>query len=196
MLLIWDSVTCQGSDRLSGHRAPSEVAGGCRAGVCGRSAGGVLSTETMRVSGLGRALSAAPGPGRKPSAFHHPGKIVADLATRSVVTPCRTHRGAPRRAGVYGLVASDPTVSRLITSLAADADRTIRAISAARAEVRAAASSDAGGAGRSSAGWRASVPRTSGAGSPGRGAHGAGCHPCGVACGAGGGITPAESRSM
>ena len=38
--------------------------------------------------------------------------------------------------GVFGLVASDPTVSRLITRLAEDADGALAAISSARAVAR------------------------------------------------------------
>src|ERR671913_568421 len=40
------------------------------------------------------------------------------------------------RPGVFGLVASDPTVSRLISRLAADADDALAAIAAARAGAR------------------------------------------------------------
>jgi len=40
---------------------------------------------------------------------------------------------------VYGPVASDPTISRLISTLAADAPRVLKAIDAARAEARARA---------------------------------------------------------
>ena len=104
-------------------------------------AGGVLLTETMRISGLGGELSSALRSWRKPLAVHDPGKIVADLAVAlslggDALTDIGVLRGEP---GVYGHVASDPTVSRLITTLAADADRAIAAISAARATARAAA---------------------------------------------------------
>jgi hypothetical protein len=50
-------------------------------------------------------------------------------------------RAAPK---VFGLLASDPTVSRLITTLAADAPATLAAISAARAMARVRARSLAG----------------------------------------------------
>ena len=43
-------------------------------------AGGVLLTETVRVSGLDEALSAALEPWRKPAAVHDPAKVVLDLA--------------------------------------------------------------------------------------------------------------------
>ena len=104
-------------------------------------AGGILLTETMRISGLSRALSAALSPWRKPLAFHDPGKIVADLAIAltlggDALADIGVLRGEP---GVHGHVASDSTVSRLITTLAADPDRAIAATSAARATAREAA---------------------------------------------------------
>ena len=43
-------------------------------------AGAVLLWETLRVTGLGRGLSAALEPWRGPRAVHDPGKIIADLA--------------------------------------------------------------------------------------------------------------------
>ncbi len=104
-------------------------------------AGGVLLTETARVTGLEQALSAALAPWRKPLAVHDPGKIVSDLAIAlalggDALADVGVLRGEP---GVYGRVASDPTVSRLITALADDADRAIAAISQARAAARAEA---------------------------------------------------------
>lgn len=109
-------------------------------------AGGVLLTETARVAGLDRGLSAALSPWRKPSAVHDPGKMITDLAIAlalggDALTDIGTLRG---ESGVYGHVASDPTVSRLITTLAGDADRAIAAIDHARAAARAAAWDAAG----------------------------------------------------
>ena len=43
-------------------------------------AGGVLLTETIAVSGLGRELSAALARWRKPLAIHDPAKVITDLA--------------------------------------------------------------------------------------------------------------------
>lgn len=104
-------------------------------------AGGVLLTETVRVTGLDRALSEALEPWRKPLAVHDPGKILTDLAITlalggDALTDIGVLRGEP---GVYGRVASDPTASRLITTLGGDADRVIAAISQARAAARAVA---------------------------------------------------------
>ena len=102
-------------------------------------AGGVLLTETIRAAGLDQALSQALSRWRKPLAIHDPGKIITDLAVSLVlggeaVSDVGVLRAEP---GVYGRVASDPTISRLITTLAKDADRVIKAISAARQQTRA-----------------------------------------------------------
>ena len=66
------------------------------------------------------------------------GKIVADLAIAVALGGDAACDVAVLRAqpGMFGSVASDPTVSRLITRLAADADDAVAAISAARATAR------------------------------------------------------------
>ena len=102
-------------------------------------AGGILITETIRASGLDRCLSEALARWRKPLAVHDPGKIILDLAMSLVLggealSDIATLRGEP---GLYGPVASDPTVSRLITALAADADKAVAAIGSARQQARA-----------------------------------------------------------
>jgi Transposase DDE domain group 1 len=101
-------------------------------------AGGVTLVETLRVSGLDRALSQALAPWRKPTATHHPAKVVCDLAlTLAVGGDCLADVAVVRAApGVYGRVASDPTVSRTVDVLAADA-RALAAIHTARAAARA-----------------------------------------------------------
>ena len=101
-------------------------------------AGMVLLWETMRVIGLGRGLSAVLEPWRAPRAVHDPGKIVADLAAAlALFGDCLAHiavlRGQPNLAGP---VASDPVVSRLVSSLAAGGPRALAAIRAARAAAR------------------------------------------------------------
>ncbi|TQN43618.1 DDE family transposase [Blastococcus colisei] len=103
-------------------------------------AGGVLLTETVRASGLDSAMAAALSPWRKPLAIHDPGKVILDLAvTLAVGGDCLADiallRAEPR---VYGPVASDPTVSRTIDALAADAPAALKAINTARATARAA----------------------------------------------------------
>ncbi len=104
-------------------------------------AGGVLLTETVRVTGLGRCLSAALAGWRKPLARHDPAKVVLDLAITLAVggdamSDIATVRAEP---ALYGSVASDPTVSRTITTLAADAEAVLAAISQARQQARTAA---------------------------------------------------------
>lgn len=104
-------------------------------------AGGLLLTETVRALGLDRELSEALGPWRLPNAVHDPAKIVLDLAmTLAVGGDCLADIAVVRaEPGVFGPVASDPTVSRAIDRFAADAVRALAAISAARAAARARA---------------------------------------------------------
>ncbi len=101
-------------------------------------AGGVLLAETIRAVGLDRELSAALSRWRRPQARHDPAKVLCDLAvTLALGGDCladiATVRASPQ---VFGPVASDATVSRTITGLAADCDRVLAAIGKARAEVR------------------------------------------------------------
>ncbi len=104
-------------------------------------AGGVLLTRTAMTVGLDAALSAALAPWRKPFARHDPGKIVLDLAISLAVGGDCLADVAHLRAHpqVFGPVASDPTVSRCIDTLAADSAAALAAIGAARATVRARA---------------------------------------------------------
>jgi hypothetical protein len=104
-------------------------------------AGAVLLLRTAQTVGLVSALSDALGPWRRPTARHDPGKVLLDLAVSLAVggdclADVAQLRGAPE---VFGLVASDPTVSRLIDALAADAPAALAAIAAARAATRAQA---------------------------------------------------------
>ena len=109
-------------------------------------AGGVLLTETIAATGLGRELSAALGRRRKPLAIHDPAKVVTDLAlTLALGGDCLADIAVLRaEPGVYGRVASDPTVSRTIDALAADAPAALKAINTARAAARKRAWSLAG----------------------------------------------------
>jgi hypothetical protein len=102
-------------------------------------AGGVLLTETIRISGLDRTLSAGLAPWRKPLAIHDPAKIMLDLAVAlalggDCLADVSLLRAEPQ---LFGRVASDPTVSRLVDALAADADRALAAVEKARATARA-----------------------------------------------------------
>ncbi|MQA27687.1 MAG: IS1380 family transposase [Micromonosporaceae bacterium] len=103
------------------------------------SAGGALLAATLRACGLGRALSLGLGPWRPERAIHDPGKVVADLAIAVALGgDCAADLALVRaQPGVFGLVASDPTVSRLIDRLAVDDERALAAIRAARAAARA-----------------------------------------------------------
>jgi len=102
-------------------------------------AGGVLLTETVRSSGLDAGLSAALARWRKPTAVHDPAKIVLDLAVSLALGgDCLADIAVLRtEPGVFGRVASDPTVSRTIDALAADAPAALKAIDTARAAARA-----------------------------------------------------------
>jgi hypothetical protein len=101
-------------------------------------AGGVLLVETLRSSGLDLGLSAGLAPWRKPAAAHDPAKIICDLAlSLAVGGDCLADVGVLRsEPGVYGRIASDPTVSRTITALAADLPPVLAAVDAARAQAR------------------------------------------------------------
>ena len=101
-------------------------------------AGAVLLWETMRVTGLGRGLSAGLERWRAPRAVHDPGKIVADLAAAvalggDCLADIAVLREQPELAGP---VASNPVVSRLVRDLAAAGPQALKAIRAARAQAR------------------------------------------------------------
>ena len=102
-------------------------------------AGGVLLTEMIRTSGLGLGLSTALSRWHKPTAVHDPAKIICDLAlTLALGGDCLADMALLRaEPGVYGRVASDPTVSRTIDALALDVTAALAAIDTARAAARA-----------------------------------------------------------
>jgi hypothetical protein len=102
-------------------------------------AGGVALVETVRAAGLDRMLSTALARWRKPMAIHDPAKVISDLAIALALGGDCLADVALLRAEpvVFGRVASDPTVSRTIDALAADAPRALKAIDAARAAARA-----------------------------------------------------------
>ena len=85
--------------------------------------GALLLTETARVTGLQDGLSRALDRWRLPRGVHDPGKIVADLAVAVALGgDCLADAGVLRaEPALFGPVASDPVVSRLIARLAADA---------------------------------------------------------------------------
>jgi hypothetical protein len=104
------------------------------------SSGGLLLRQTIGLSGVERVLSAMLAPWRGPRAVHDPGKVLVDVATAvalggDCVADLAVVRAQPE---LFGAVASDPTVSRLIAALAADVEVSLPAIRAARAQARAA----------------------------------------------------------
>lgn len=109
-------------------------------------AGAVLLLRAAESVGLTSRLSQALAPWRKPFAAHDPGKICLDLAVAVALGGDCLADIAMLRAepGVFGPVASDPTVSRLIGVLAIDATKATAAIRAARAGARAVAWERAG----------------------------------------------------
>lgn len=112
-------------------------------------AGGVMLTETIAATGLATQLRAAMAPWRKDLAVHDPAKVLLDLALTLALGGEHLSDVAVLRAEpeLYGKVASDPTISRTIDTLAADANAVLVAIdevrAAARAEAWALAGSDA-----------------------------------------------------
>jgi hypothetical protein len=101
-------------------------------------AGAVALLGTAQRTGLSGVLSEALAPWRKPMSSHDPGKVVLDLAIALAVGgDCLADIGVLRaEPAVFGAVASDPTVSRLISALAADAPKAVAALAAARAAAR------------------------------------------------------------
>ncbi|GAA3167855.1 IS1380 family transposase [Streptomyces virens] len=101
-------------------------------------AGSVLLVETVRKTGLDQAISTALAPWRTPRAVYDPGKILLDIALAVALGgDCLADIGMLRaEPAVFGPVASDPTVSRLIDTLAPSGGKALQAIRAARAEVR------------------------------------------------------------
>ncbi|CAK7284819.1 IS1380 family transposase [Streptomyces misionensis] len=101
-------------------------------------AGAVLLAETVRKCGLDTAISTALAPWRKPRTVHDPGKVLLDVALATTLGGDCLADVALLRAepDVFGPVASDPTVSRLIDALASAGPKALTAIRSARAEVR------------------------------------------------------------
>ena len=101
-------------------------------------AGAVTLLRTAEKTGLTTVLSAALASWRKRSATHDPGKVLLDLAVAVALGgDCLADIALLReQPALFGRVASDPTVSRLIGVLAADAGKALSAIDQARAAAR------------------------------------------------------------
>ena len=111
-------------------------------------AGVALLIQALRLTGLDQGLSAGLARWRAPRAVHDPGKIITDLAVAlalggDCLADVAVLRAQPELSGP---VASDPVISRLISALAADAPRALKAIRAARAAARERAWALAGAA--------------------------------------------------
>ncbi|WP_433226012.1 transposase [Actinomadura formosensis] len=127
--------------KTTGRKAKIVVSGD-GAGIVSQ-AGGLLLLETLRVTGLDQDLSRALARWR---AVHDPGKIVTDLAvTLAPGGDCLADMALPRSSPeLFGPVASDPTVSRLVKTLAEAGPAALRAIRTARAQAREQAWAPAG----------------------------------------------------
>ena len=90
--------------------------------------------------GKSRGLSEGLARRRARRAAHDAGKIVADLAAAVALgVDCLADVAVLReQSGLAGPVASDPVVSRLVKTLAADLPRALKAIRAARASAQGA----------------------------------------------------------
>jgi hypothetical protein len=101
-------------------------------------AGALLLTQTLRATGLDRSVPAALDRWRPGRAAHDPGKIITDLAVAVALGGDCLADVAMLRAQpeLFGPVASDPVVSRLVARLAAEAPRALKAIRGARAAAR------------------------------------------------------------
>lgn len=104
-------------------------------------AGGVMLTETIAATGIAGHLKAGLAPWRKDQAVHDPSKVLLDLALTLALggahlSDVAVLRGEP---GLYGLVASDPTISRTIDVLAEEVEAVLAVIDQARAKARAVA---------------------------------------------------------
>ena len=118
-------------------RSPKIMVSGDGTGIVSQ-AGGLLLTQALRVMGLDRGLEEALERWRPGRAVHSPGKIITDLAVAvalggDCLADVAILRAQPE---LFGPVASDPVVSRLVARLADDAPRALRAIRAARAAAR------------------------------------------------------------
>jgi hypothetical protein len=101
-------------------------------------AGVILLAQTARISGLERHLSTSMQPWTGPRAIHDPAKILLDLAiTVALGGDCAADIAVLRaQPEVFGPVASDPTVSRAIDTLAETGTDVLSTIRAARASAR------------------------------------------------------------
>jgi len=101
-------------------------------------AGALLLTQVLQVTGLRRRLSEGLERWRAARPIHDPGKIIADLAVALALGgDCLADVAVLReQPALFGPVASDPVISRLVSQLAREAPRALTAIRAARSAAR------------------------------------------------------------
>lgn len=122
---------------MKGNRVPSLVLDPARESLIS-SSGALLLKEAIRVAGLDRGLAQALSRWRPARATHDPGKVLLDVATAVALGgDCLADVAAVRsQPEVFGSVASDPTVSRVFTALATNAEEAVTAIRQVRAQAR------------------------------------------------------------
>jgi hypothetical protein len=98
------------------------------------------------VTGLDRGLEDALQRWRPARAVHSPGKILTDVALALGGDCLADVAMLHSQPELFGAVASDPVVSRLVARLAGDAPRALKALRSARAAARVPAWELAGGA--------------------------------------------------
>jgi hypothetical protein len=103
------------------------------------SGGAALLLKTAQVSGLAMELSSALVRWRMARTVHDPGKTGADLAvTIALGGDCLADAAVLRaQPELFGAVASDPTIRRLVEALAEDSAAAVAAIQRAHAAARA-----------------------------------------------------------
>jgi Transposase DDE domain group 1 len=137
-------VPSSGARHVSGEAAygvlPRPRIGVGGAGVVSHAGAALLTAAIARV-GLDEAMSQALAPWRRPHGVHDPAKVILDLAvTLALGGDCLADIALLRSSpGVFGLVASDPTVSRMVYTLAGDVSAALAAIGTARAAAPARA---------------------------------------------------------
>jgi Transposase DDE domain group 1 len=104
------------------------------------SSGASLVLQCAQVSGLRLGLSRQLAPWRAPRSVHDPGKMILDLAISIALGgDCLADAAVVRaQPELFGVVASDPTISRLIDTLGGQPAIAVAAIRRARAAARAA----------------------------------------------------------
>jgi len=92
--------------------------------------------KTVRATGLGRGLCRALRGWMSPTAVHDPGKVLLDLAVSiGLGGDCLAYVAVIRaQRDLFGHVASDPTVSRLIDRLGTDVDIALDRLRGARSQ--------------------------------------------------------------